>query len=257
MMMMMMNAPLRIKLFSFAFALTFFTLWNTAKIDFEGNSSDVSVEVLLSSLGVASSTTSTTTTTTHNSLSSITRIENDTITWPFASSNDVFIYLMHVGKAGGKSLYEALNVTRIKTRFLPGIDCRIQQNNVSACPYKEAPFQLSKRLMGHFHLYGHGYTQQHVKWLHKHTNLLLFTVRNPVDRLVSAWNYHRHESYDSHDPKPTTGIRAELFSRCFSSIEQVAAMASLQPNASHCARRGAAVLQGEIAQPVVHFRYNY
>ena len=79
-----------------------------------------------------------------------------------------------------------------------------------------------------------------------------------VDRLVSAWNYHRYQAWEMKQPKPNRGIAAELFSHCFTSIEQVALTADLSSvNASRCATRGAQVLRGEIAQPVVHFRYNY
>lgn len=292
----------RIKFVSFAFAVTILTLWNSVKIGFEGvivngsginNNNDVSMETLIAS--ILTPRIIATTMTIHDNviLPMKNDTDSDTLSWPFASPDDVFVYLLHVGKAGGKSLYEALNVTSIKTRFLAGIDCRIQHQNISACPpHTLVPLQLSKRLMGHFHLYGHGYSTEHKEWLNNHTNLLLFTVRDPgtlffvvmnaslsrisafsqiacagrcyshklVDRLVSAWNYHRHQAWEMKQPKPNRGMAAELFSHCFTSIEQVAMTAesnSANENTSQCATRGAQVLRGEIAQPVVHFRYNY
>ena len=105
--------------------------------------------------------------------------DEDSVSWPFSSPDEVFLYLIHIGKAGGKTLYKTLNVTTTKERFTDAIECRIENNDVAACPYKGSPFNIGRRLMGHFHLYRAGYSDPHLDWLNKHTNLLLYTVRDP------------------------------------------------------------------------------
>ena len=128
------------------------------------------------------------------------------------------IFLIHVGKAGGTTLTRALmldNTTasggynvaaravkcivdkESKSQFFSGLfskrnvgsDGNISdwKEGISAC-YKHPPgiSQLTRRTLGVFHMQGHPYSEEEQAWLLHNTNMFLFTVRNPIERLVSA-----------------------------------------------------------------------
>ena len=54
-----------------------------------------------------------------------------------------------------------------------------------------------------------------IAFILNHTNTFLYTVRSPVRRIVSAFNYHRHEA---------TGwskAAARFFTECYADIEEL------------------------------------
>lgn len=129
--------------------------------------------------------------------------------WPFEQPQDAKLYFIHVGKAGGKSLYKEI--------FLfPTIDavpCRMQtahnnprciQNALTKAvgeKYKRktktktqkhaAMPHVARRLLGHVHVHSPRYTEEQREWLRNETNLLVFTVRDPGKRNLapSKWAF--------------------------------------------------------------------
>lgn len=123
---------------------------------------------------------------------------------------------------------------------------------------------ISQRLYGHLHLVSPRYTPVQQKWLRLYTNLLLVTVRDPVDRIVSAFNYHRFEYFGNEEPKPRQEYAKRdqgpvIYMDCFATVEDLAK--SLQANsAAHpfCQRLARDLTQGDfIPTPCVHFHWNY
>lgn len=164
------------RVWALVFAIFAWTFWISADVDVRNSSIQINLET--SSLLASVFSNPPGATETKDKLMDGSTID-DSLQWPFSSPDQVYIYLIHVGKAGGKSLYKLLNVTNPKERFGSAIDCRINSNNTSACPDTTSQYQLGRRLMGHFHLYKAGYTSEWTEWLDNHTNLLLFTIRDP------------------------------------------------------------------------------
>jgi hypothetical protein len=187
------------------------------------------------------------------------------IDWPFQTTNEARIYFIHVGKAGGQSLYKRIFV-RLAKAYLP---CRMaaSEEALDTCynPQRGADSTLRSRLYGHVHIFNPTFTEPEKEWLRRRTNLLLFTVRNPIDRIVSAFNYHHHELFQGEKPKPLKEyprekkISARIYTQCFHSVEELAREVSGTNNSTRhpkCRGLGRALLQGMV-QPVSHFYYNY
>ena len=116
--------------------------------------------------------------------------------WPFQDPGQAKIYLVHVGKAGGKSLYSKLSTEKIRK----AVSCRMAsrsnglapRNGICLGPDRRSMPVLAQQTLGLFHMKAGLYKPKELAWLQRETNMLLFTVRDPIDRLVSAFNYHHH-----------------------------------------------------------------
>jgi hypothetical protein len=106
------------------------------------------------------------------------------------------IYFIHVGKAGGATLYETLNVYPKKG----AVKCRVenflagQDDNTCYQPRPDES-QLSRHIISHYHLVNSNIPIEHQRWLWDNTNTFLFTVRDPIDRFVSAFNFHKRSTF--------------------------------------------------------------
>lgn len=104
------------------------------------------------------------------------------------------IFFLHVGKAGGSSFYSHFIPNRRERRVL--LPCHIQASLENATSYEPClvakyRFQLERHVIGHLHLAGGLYKREHMTFLRGNgTNLALFSVRDPVARFVSAFNFH-------------------------------------------------------------------
>lgn len=104
------------------------------------------------------------------------------------------IYIIHVGKAGGISLINSLQL--IDRMLSDEIQCRMNKTrdgeDDDACfsPTSDDS-QLARHTIGYFHMWGVNRPEDERRWLLKKTNTFLFTARDPIDRLISSYNYHR------------------------------------------------------------------
>ena len=199
------------------------------------------------------------------------------------------IFLIHVGKAGGTTLTRALmldNTTasggynvaaravkcivdkESKSQFFSGLlskrnvgsDGNISdwKEGISAC-YKHPPgiSQLTRRTLGVFHMQGHPYSEEEQAWLLHNTNMFLFTVRNPIERLVSAYNYHRHQFESYYRLVGGFPQFAKFYAECFptgldSMIDDLRNGTSVE-----CVTMGVKALLGKISDGGEHFEFNY
>ena len=106
------------------------------------------------------------------------------------------IYFVHVGKAGGKTMYKIFHIFSKKG----ALKCRMknsdtikdyqQLDDICYKPKKDESV-LSKNIMIWLHL--DRFLDNGNRWGLDHTNIFLFSVRDPIDRLLSAFNFHRHQ----------------------------------------------------------------
>ena len=199
------------------------------------------------------------------------------------------IYLIHVGKAGGTTLTRALmldNTTasggfnvaaravkcmvdkESKSQFFSGLFSKRNVGSVgiisdwkegfSAC-YKHPPgiSQLTRRTLGVYHMQGHPYSEEEKAWLLNNTNMFLFTVRDPIERLVSAYNYHRHQFESYYRLVGGFPQFAKFYAECFpagldSMIDDLRNGTSVE-----CVTMGVKALLGKISDGGEHFEFNY
>ena len=154
-----------------------------------------------------------------------------------------------------------VNMARVATVTTVGPDGNITFNihgdwkeGTSAC-YKYPPgiSQLTRRTLGVYHMQGHPYSEEEKAWLLNNTNMFLFTVRDPIERLVSAYNYHRHQ-YRNVTKFPQF---AKFYAECFptgldSMIDDLRNGTSVE-----CVTMGVKALLGKISDGGEHFEFNY
>lgn len=167
------------------------------------------------------------------------------------------IYLIHVGKAGGMSLINSLRLGRT----LGSVKCMVNktrhgEDDTSCYNHLPGDSQLTRHIMGYFHMWGAALPKEERSWLLNNTNIFLFTLRNPIDRLISTYNYHR-ELYDNVTKYP----RYKKFHKdCFP--DGLGAMVDVLQNGTDivCTKLGVDTLSGRSSQSGAggwHFLLNY
>jgi len=77
---------------------------------------------------------------------------------------------------------------------------------------------LSKQTLGRFHTTPKNsemFSDKQKEWLLDNTSIFLYSVRNPIKRIISAYNYHRNKM----TRKPT---KEHFYEQCFLSVDQLA-----------------------------------
>lgn len=101
-------------------------------------------------------------------------------------------------------------------------------------------------------------------WLRDHTNLLVFSIRDPIDRIVSAYKYH----YPSNDNSLSQhGISKAFFQTCFPTVSHLARLVDPRRRVSNssstkqqqeCQVIGRELLTGRhYVHQLHHFYYNF
>lgn len=123
------------------------------------------------------------------------------------------------------------------------------------CHRQFAPWasQLEKHIVGYFHMMGLLLTSKERNWLRNNTNVFLFTVRDPIDRLVSTYNYHRS------GPKDATKFQFHdrFYKQCFPDGLDDMVNIVRHDTKPGCTVLGMNALTGRTLQGGWHFMYNY
>eukprot|EP00977_Amphora_coffeiformis_P007839 scaffold1724_cov158-Amphora_coffeaeformis.AAC.5 len=217
---------------------------------------------------------------------------------PFCTSRQqIRVFFIHVGKTGGMSLSTSLDLDRQTQRnfecqtstststsrqrwwywrwWTSHKDddvCLVQQQQQQQQQYTLPP-RLAQHVYGIAHSgLAHHWSDEKMAWLHRHTNVLLVTVRDPVDRLVSAFYYEQSRPRAivkvSNNNKNATTLRTQFFEHCFPTLAHLAdaldthhesSSSSSSSSSLDCRQLGMDVLQGRAirGQTLGHLYYNY
>jgi hypothetical protein len=184
---------------------------------------------------------------------------NTTTTWLPLNPQ---LYFIHVGKAGGTTIHKSMELELT----VPEVICLANEsvtnagsNQPSKCRRRKFAIgtsALEKSIVGFFHMMGVLLSPMQRAWLMNNTNVFLFTVREPIDRLISTYNYHRGTG--ASNKIPTKLQFYDLFyNKCFpGGLEDMITMLrnNTKPN---CTPLGMNTLTGRALQGGWHFMYNY
>ena len=167
---------------------------------------------------------------------------------------------IHVGKAGGSSLYEKLGLKdNDLTKRIRVLKCHVQGHRTYDECFKliigGSPTRLFRATMGHRHLSATRYPIHTTRWLKNNVTMLLFTVRYPTARVVSAFNFH-------YQALEVTGkLHQTSFYKCFGSVEELAQAGgdynvwiSLKPT---CQGQARGFLKGTTSFPGKHMHASF
>ncbi len=174
------------------------------------------------------------------------------------------IYFIHVGKTGGVTMQ-----TIFRTIPKSGtISCRMNKTlydeDDSTCYHPQAnESQLSRHILTHFHMQNGepNRTEEENKWLLNNTNVFLISVRDPIDRLISMYNYHRNMNYQILAQKRRIRPNSVWFFNCFAEEEGLDEVVSTLKKESRvteqCKQIGLEVLLGRNFKGGAHFKLGY
>ena len=166
------------------------------------------------------------------------------------------IYLIHVGKAGGTTLNRALGLSGTLNSVKCMVNNSLAGEDSSSC-YSHSPgaSQLERLTLGYYHMWGFGLDGVERKWLLSNTNIFLFTVREPIDRLISAYNFHRQLFREGN----TDNEYPMFYEECFpDGMDDTVDALRHGTIAEACSKLGVEVLTGrKFHGGGRHFRFNY
>ena len=166
------------------------------------------------------------------------------------------IYLIHVGKAGGTTLNRALGLSGTLNSVKCMVNNSLAGEDSSSC-YSHSPgaSQLERLTLGFYHMWGFGLDGVERKWLLSNTNIFLFTVREPIDRLISAYNFHRQLFREGNTDNEYPMFYEECFPNGMDDTVDVLRHGTI---AEACSKLGVEVLTGrKFHGGGRHFRFNY
>ena len=183
--------------------------------------------------------------------------------WPFESPAHVRVLFVHVGKAGGMSLNARLKVLDQTRKFLGcrqnyQTDEQFLSDKCRITPGMGGVSKLTLRLFGHMHR-SFPDDKKAEKWLVEHTNLLLFTIRDPIARLTSAFNYARYMIFEYNPKKKRDPTAIRFYKECFANMDECASALDPRNRTKHaCSESALPIVQGRTQVPDLdHFYYNY
>jgi hypothetical protein len=189
------------------------------------------------------------------------------------------IYFIHVGKTGGTTLVKSLQLNRT----VGAVKCMVTKLNrgrrrqdaglgyygdkIPCYKHSQNESQLVRHIAGFFHMRGVGLSHEERTWLLNNTNVFLFAIRDPIDRIISSYNYHIN-TYHNATQFPQF---QPFYTQCFDgglnamvdTLENGPPNLSkllelfLKGNGKACAKMGVDALSGHGPQGGFHFRLNY
>ncbi|CAJ1941377.1 unnamed protein product [Cylindrotheca closterium] len=165
--------------------------------------------------------------------------------WPKSLSiTSPAMYFIHVGKAGGMTLRMHLPVLLAKNKKELGCWKRNESNAANCLASSSNNSALTNHIRGHMHIGSSFFSPDEQDFLMNHTDTFLFSIRNPIDRVTSAFYYHQNQK-----------IKYPLY-KCFNSMNELVYSLG-KDNTSECSQLARRVLQGNTTAGGAHFAYNY
>ena len=127
--------------------------------------------------------------------------------------------------------------------------------------YEDDESQIDKNTLGQFHQTAINSKPEEIDWLLDNTNMFLYPVRDPISRLISAYNYHKSspiKSLSLSDQKDMNMFYVQCFPGSFD--DMVGSIASrIGARDNHCRELGIATLTSSMDHRVqpAHFKYGY
>jgi hypothetical protein len=123
-----------------------------------------------------------------------------------------WIYLIHVSKARGTTLTATLGSSGTLNLVKCMVNNSLVSKDSSSCySHSLRASQLQRHTMGYYHMWGFDHNDKERKWLLSYTNVFLFTVREPIDRLIWTYNFHRQLFYQGN----AENDYPKFFKECF------------------------------------------
>ncbi|KAL7546474.1 hypothetical protein ACHAWF_009806, partial [Thalassiosira exigua] len=184
------------------------------------------------------------------------------------------MYFIHVGKAGGVTIGKSISLDKKRT-LLP---CRMNKTrhgeDDSSCYTEPGASQFSLHVISHFHLTSPLFTKNQKTWLLDNTNTFLYPIRDPIDRLISAFYFHKNQYATAVKKKKKKNTKAflvgglsirtgaaifheECFSGDIKDLIHVLRYDGNDANVTKCKELGEMVMQGKSLAGGNHFRHNY
>ena len=186
------------------------------------------------------------------------------------------ILLVHVGKTGGESLKgsihlhvennrHALGCLMNRTKYAEdsGRKTSLEQEWAHCFKAGEPQPALGKHILAHKHTYSAMFKKGQMEWVVDNVNTFLITTRNPVARIVSAFNFHRHLTMKQMNVKPNKRRPSHKFyGHCFPNVDAVASSLITSKNKTQpdgCLDLAKKILQGKgpPGDHLQHFHFNY
>ena len=188
------------------------------------------------------------------------------------------ILLVHVGKTGGQSLKDsiplwvhekrdALGCLMNRTKYAEdsGHKTSLEQEWAHCFIARKPEPALGKHILAHKHIYSATFKKGHMEWVVDNVNTFLITTRNPVARIVSAFNFHRHSTIQHiNDTRNEKKRRPSMkfYLDCFPNVDAVANSLIASRNKTTpgaCVDLAKAILQGKgpAGDRLLHFHFNY
>ena len=184
------------------------------------------------------------------------------------------ILLVHVGKTGGQSLKslplwvglkrDALGCLMNRTKYAEdsGRKTSLEQEWAHCFKTRKPEPALGKHVLAEKHVFSALFKKEQMEWVLDNVNTFLITTRNPVARIVSAFNYHRHNTIKQINHTRNERQRRpdlKFYLDCFPNVDAVANSLIASRNKTMpdaCVDLAKAILQGK-SPCLPHFRFNY
>ena len=166
---------------------------------------------------------------------------------------DPRIHFIHIGKAGGITFEGSLGLHR----KIGEVKCNVRNKDGTnkCCVNKARDSQLFNHRIGKYHMWGGNYNKEEKEWMLNNSNVFLYTVRHPIDRLISTYNYHRQEYSNA---TQFAGF-AKFHHECFPSgmDHMISTLQKSNDTERSCIDLGKKVLTAQIRSGGSHFQLGY
>jgi len=194
-------------------------------------------------------------------VSTVDNHHTNTTEWMIDMPNDTRIEFIHIGKTGGMTIVKSFKLGRKRNEVKCIMKLRVNTTaNISSCNTNRAhDSKIYNHTIGHYHMHGADMKKDEKEWLLQNSNTFLYAVREPISRIISAYNYHREE----YNQDLSYARKYKRFIDCFPlGINDTVNILRMKRNDNNdteiqCRTLGENVLKGKTFGGGPHFKLNY